>query len=186
VRITTRPPARPLDRSGSPRASARREHRRRLALLAAAVLTAAACVTAVSTPAEAATVDARLTSASQAARPETSSATATDAPTTQPFPVPASAPGPASSVAQSERIFGWNSHGPWLDISYALQKVIIAVSSTVTTTQICRVGGPEAWELCAAGAVFFGGVFELLKAHRICPEGQSFRVYYSTHPSYCH
>lgn len=64
-------------------------------------------------------------------------------------------------------------HGPWLDISYALEKVIIAVTSATATMQICSIGGgEEGAAMCALGAIFFTGIFVLLESHRICPAGE--------------
>ncbi|PPF65151.1 hypothetical protein C5E16_13870 [Clavibacter michiganensis] len=178
--------------------------RRRLALVAAAALTAVTCVTAAAAPAAAAVPrhDAPVVvSAPVAPTAETPSSQAppAHAPSADAGPdsdeaalsvgaaVRAGAGRPAAAVATREGIMGWNSHGPWLDISYALQKVIIAVTSATATMQICRIGGEEGAAMCALGAIFFTGVFELLKSHRICPAGESFRLYYvSHHPSYCH
>ncbi|WP_317231242.1 hypothetical protein [Clavibacter sp. MX14-G9D] len=182
VRIPRIPSRRPT--AGSPR--------RRLALVAAAALTAVTCVTAAAGPAAAVPRHAAPVAVSAPAAP-------TDTPSSgaQPGPdeaalsvgaaVRAGADRPAAAVATRDGIMGWNSHGPWLDISYAMQKVVIAVGSATATMQICRMGGEYGAALCALGAIFFTGVFELLKAHRICPAGQSFRLYYfSHHPSYCH
>ncbi|OUE07633.1 hypothetical protein CMsap09_01695 [Clavibacter michiganensis] len=173
--------------------------RRRLALVAAAALTAVTCVTAAAGPAAAAVPrhDAPVVvSAPVAPTAETSSSRAPSADVgpgsgsaalSVGAAVRAGAGRPAAAVAMREGIMGWNSHGPWLDISYALQKVIIAVTSATATMQICRIGGEEGAAMCALGAIFFTGVFELLKSHRICPAGESFRLYYvSHHPSYCH
>ncbi|PPF51080.1 hypothetical protein C5B94_14965 [Clavibacter michiganensis] len=183
--------------------------RRRLALVAAAALTAVTCVTAAAGPATAAVPrhDAPVVvSAPVAPTAETPSSQApsadapsADAPSADVGPgsdeaalsvaaaVRAGAGRPAAAVTTRDGITGWNSHGPWLDISYALQKTIVAMSSATATMQICRIGGEEGAALCAISGIFFTGVFEVLKSHRICPAGESFRLYYfSHHPSYCH
>ena len=166
--------------------------RRRLALVAAAALTAVTCVTAAAGPAAAVPRHAAPVAVSAPAAP-------TDTPSSGAHPGPdeaalsvgaavrAGAGRPAAAVTTRDGITGWNSHGPWLDISYALQKTIVAMSSATATMQICRIGGEEGAALCAISGIFFTGVFEVLKSHRICPAGESFRLYYfSHHPSYCH
>jgi hypothetical protein len=172
-----------------PLAARPRRRHRRIALLIAAGLTAAACTTAAVGPVDAASAAAPAAPAAPAAAASAradASPAGEDAGSTT-MRIPPGVPRSAWELAEDKGIAGWNSHGPWLDISYAMQKVIIAVGSATATLQICRIAGPEGAALCAFGAIFFTGVFELLKAHRICPPGQSFRLYYfSHHPSYCH
>jgi len=92
---------------------------------------------------------------------------------------------PAPDLSQSLKQVGINSHGPWINLSYTAQKVILASAGAFITQAICRI--PEVgWALCALTAVTFAGVFELLKAKRICPPDKPvFKLYLSSHPSYC-
>ncbi|NQX24236.1 hypothetical protein [Curtobacterium sp. VKM Ac-2852] len=88
-------------------------------------------------------------------------------------------------LSGSLRQVGFNSHGPWINLSYTAQKVILAAGGAYATISVCRI--PEiGWALCALSAVVFAGVFELLKAHRICPSDKPvFKLYLSNHTSYC-
>jgi len=92
---------------------------------------------------------------------------------------------PAPDLSSSLRQVGWNKHGPWINLSYTAQKVILAASSSYITANICRI--PEVgWALCLLSAAAFAGLFELLKAHRICPANRPvFKLYLSNYPSYC-